>query len=138
MKLVSTLLLVCSLVLVSPSATFSRQSGVSTSQKAIAKIKQKVEKIGLNGNVTAKLASGVEIYGAIKNIEDDRFFVAEIDRLNLAEINYGDVSKIQKGYCEPRPFSNKRSCPSTRSSLIAGAAILGGIIAVVIIFIPKT
>lgn len=130
MKSFITYSLAWCLLLASSAVSFSQQSGTSPAQKSIAKIKQRVEEIGLNGDITVILASGVEIYGSIKNIEDDRFFVAEVDRVNLAEINYGDVKKVRKNY-GGKGISGKRVNP--RTSLIAGAAVLGGIIAIAFI-----
>lgn len=102
------------------------------------KIKRQVEKVGLNGRVTVELASGAKVFGAIKNIEDSSFYVSEADHINLAVINYGDVTKVRKGYCEDRLFGKARSCPSAKRSLITGAALLGGIILAVALSLPKT
>lgn len=125
MKSLVALLLLWCLPLASSPVAFAQQSGTPTAQKSIAKIKQKVEKIGYNRNVTVKLANGEYIHGTIKNIESDRFFVAEVDRVNIAEINYGDVTKLQKGYGSINRLTGKRNnARRERISRIVGIAVL--------------
>lgn len=129
MKSLIALSLAWCLLLVSPPAAFARQGSVSPAQKSVEKIKQKVEKIGNNNNVTVKLASGAYIHGTIKNIESDRFFVAEVDRVNIAEINYGDVTKIQKGYGNVNRITGKRNNARTERIFgVVGLAAVAGLI----------
>ncbi|MCP9493557.1 MAG: hypothetical protein MSG64_03780 [Pyrinomonadaceae bacterium MAG19_C2-C3] len=125
MKSLIALLLTWCLFVASSPVAFAQQGGTSAAQKSIAKIKQKVEKIGYNNNVTVKLANGAYIHGTIKNIESDRFFVAEVDRVNIAEINYGDATKIQKGYGNVNRITGKRNNARTQRILgIVGVAVL--------------
>lgn len=131
MKSLIALSLAWCLLLASPPISFAQQGGTSAAQKSVEKIKQKVEKIGYNNNVTVKLASGLYIHGTLKNIESDRFFVAEVDRVNIAEINYGDVTKIQKGYGNVNRITGKRNNARTERIIgIVGLAAVAGLLIV--------
>ncbi len=132
MKSLIALSLAWCLLLVSPPVAFAQQSGMTAAQKSVAKIKQKVEKIGNNNNVTVKLANGAYIHGTIKNIESDRFFVAEVDRVNIAEINYGDATKIQKGYGNVNRITGKRN--NARTQRVFG--IVGAVAVAALLIIP--
>ena len=133
MKKASVILLAVCVMLMNAQVGLSQQPTAARD-----KIARDVRRIGLNGRVTVTLASNAKVYGEIKNIENGSFYVSEVERINLAVINYDDAKKVHKGYCEPQPFIGSRSCPSKRSSLIAGAAVIGGIILALVVFIPKT
>jgi len=138
MKSLIALSLAWCLLLASPPISFAQQGGMTAAQKSIAKIKQKVIKIGVGEKVTVQLANNAKIYGTVKNIEEDRFYIAEVDRVNLAEINFSDVKKVSERYCPPNLFTGKRDCPSRRNTAIIGIAVAVGSIAAVAYALSQT
>lgn len=125
-------LAICVIVSCTPRAVCQQKTNDKAQQRS-EKIKRKVFDIGLNERVTVRLANNSKVYGAIKNIEEDRFFVAEVDRVNLAEINFNDVVKVYEGYCETNLLTGNRKCPSPRTRKIVSIAAFGGLFALVII-----
>lgn len=96
----------------------------------VQKVKDQVQGIGIGGNITVILPSGKEYYGAISRIESDSFEIAEVDLKQTMTFDYKDVKKARKGYGGKNYAVGKRVNP--RTSLIAGIAVVGGLIGLAI------
>jgi hypothetical protein len=92
------------------------------------KVKQQTVKLGVGKDATVIMMDKSEYYGAIKSVEADRFLLLQVDSKQLIEFRYDKVKKVRKGYGE-KGFAGKRVNP--RTDLIAGAALIGGIILLV-------
>lgn len=68
------------------------------SPSLIQKVKDQVLKIGLGEDVTVRMLSGVEYYGAISKIESDSFEIAEVDLKQMITIDYAAVRKVEGAY----------------------------------------
>jgi DNA-directed RNA polymerase subunit F len=77
-------------------------------ERQIQTVKDYVQKIGQDKNVTVILSSGVEYYGAISKIEPDDFEIAEVDLKQMIAISYADVYIVEKGYGEMNPSTGTR------------------------------
>jgi exopolysaccharide biosynthesis protein len=64
----------------------------------IQRVKDEVQKIGMGEDVTVKMISGLEYYGAISKIEPESFEIAEADLKQMVTITYSEVLKVEKGY----------------------------------------
>jgi small nuclear ribonucleoprotein (snRNP)-like protein len=99
------------------------------------KIKRYIEKYGLSEKVSVRLKNGEELYGTILQINDEDFTISEVDVKQTITIQYKNVKKVWKGY-GGKLITGKRQNP--RKSIWIGLGVLGGLIALVALSIPKT
>jgi hypothetical protein len=112
-----------------PAFCQSPQTNPASSPQ-VQKVKDQVQKIGVAKKVTVILLTGKEYYGAISKIESDSFEITEVDLKQRIAFDYKDVKKARKGYGGWNYFAGKRVNP--RTNLIAGIAVMGGLIGLVI------
>jgi hypothetical protein len=94
------------------------------------KIREGVEKIGISRKITVIFKTGQENYGAVAEIGTDTFQIVEIDQKQKLTIRYDEVKKVRGNY-GGKGFAGKR--PDPRWGLIAGAALIGGLFAIVVL-----
>jgi hypothetical protein len=102
----------------------------------VQKVKDQVQKIGIDEDVTVILLAGKEYYGSITEIEPDSFKIAEVDLKQRMTFDYKDVKKVRKGYGRQNPFNGKRWNP--RVGKIAVIALSAWLIILVVLAVPKT
>lgn len=73
----------------------------------VEKIKSKIEKIGVRGDLTVKLTVGKTYHGFINRIGADDFEIVEIDLKTNLVIRYDSVRKVEDGYGKKGPFGNR-------------------------------
>lgn len=98
------------------------------------KVKQQIEKLKLDAPVTIDLFDSRRFAGTIKSIEADRFLIADVDTKQLVEIQYNQVKKVRKGVGRIAPLTGKRVFPNP----LITAAILAGIVVLIVVSVPKT
>src|SRR5262249_45445061 len=82
----------------------------------IQTVKDYVQKIGQGKKVTVIMFSGVEYYGAIKNVRADGREIAEGELKQLVTIAYADVLKVGRGYSEMNSSGRRQKFPSPQDS----------------------
>jgi len=111
-------------------------SGAAWGQTAQSdKIRQRVGRIGVLGNVTVSMNGGPRIHGSISRIGADDFAVNEIDQRREITIRYVEVRGIREGYGTTRNIRGQRIHPRTR--LIVALAVVGGLLAIVFIAVAS-
>jgi hypothetical protein len=95
-----------------------------------AKIKNRVKSIGIAGRVTVVLTNNNEYYGAIRQIGEDSFQLADVDLKEQITISYDEVKKVISGFGKPNPFNGKRWHPSWH---IAGVAAVIGLTVLIVV-----
>jgi hypothetical protein len=95
------------------------------------KIHMQVDRIGALSPITVQMRDGHEYYGNVGRIDSDQFTVNEVDLRQEVPLRYQDVSKVRAGYGTTRGITGRRIHPRTR--LIVGLAVVGGLIALVLI-----
>jgi hypothetical protein len=103
--------------------------------KQAAKIRSKVEDLGVGHQITVKLKNGDDFHGAVTQIDPTSFAVAEVDLRQMVKFYYGEVKSVRGDY-GPKNVFGQRISPKTQA--IVGASVLGGLIALVLLSIPKT
>jgi hypothetical protein len=83
----------------------------TSNQSSAQRVRKRIESIGLAGRVTVVLNNGNEYYGAVSQISDESFQLADIDLKQQVTISYADVRKIRRGFGNPNPFNGKRWHP---------------------------
>ena len=76
------------------------------------------------------MPDGSEYYGNLKSIDPDSFTIREVDLKREVTLRYVDVKNVLKGY-GGRGFGGRRVYP--RRNLIAGLAIVGGLLVLVFV-----
>jgi hypothetical protein len=102
-------------------------SPLSANSQTPDKIRDDVEKIGISKKITVIFKTGQENSGAVAEIGTDTFQIVEIDQQQKLTIRYDEVKKVRSNY-GGKGFAGKR--PDPRWGLIAGAALIGGLITI--------
>jgi hypothetical protein len=106
-------------------------------------VKDQIQKIGMGEDVTVRLASGLEYYGAISKIEPDSFEIAEVDLKQMVTIVYADVLNVEGGYGAMNPSTGKREKPpnvkppSSRGIWIFAIVSIGAMVGLAVWAIKK-
>lgn len=72
-----------------------------------AKIKTKIENIGVREDITVKLITGKTYHGFVNKIDAEVFEMAEVDLKRNLSIRYDEVKKVESGYGEKGPLGNR-------------------------------
>lgn len=68
------------------------------------KMKRNILKLGVGHQVTAVLKDGIEYHGAITEIGEDSFKLAEVDLKQVFTIRYDNIKKLYRDYGQKDPF----------------------------------
>jgi hypothetical protein len=86
----------------------------SPSSPRIQKVREQVQKIGRDQDVTVILTSDLEYYGMIIKIGTDSFEIDEADLRQIITVPYKDVRDVQKGYSRVDPSTGRRVSNRTK------------------------
>jgi len=95
----------------------------AASDKQTAKIKAKVEKIGIRGDLTVGLGNGKTYHGFVTRIDDELFEMTDVDLKTSATIRYDEVKNIESGYGEKGPLGNRVGKKKRRIGMLIGLAV---------------
>jgi hypothetical protein len=96
-----------------------------------ADIRQQVDKIGLQGNITVYMPNGQEYYGSVSRIGAEDFSVDEVDQRREVPLRYSEVKKVRSGYGTGRAINGKRIHPRKRLWIMV--AVVGGLLTLVFV-----
>jgi hypothetical protein len=88
----------------------------------VEKIKSKIEKIGVRGDLTVRFTNGKTYHGFVSRIGADDFEIVEVDIKTSILIRYDSVKSVEKGYGEKGPLGNR---VSKKGKLIGKVVIIG-------------
>lgn len=97
------------------------------------KLKKKVEDIGIGGKITVIKLNDEKFFGKVNSIEADGFQISEVDSTRTIDFRYVELKKVQKGDGERNLITGKRNNPSAKRGLLYGAALVGGLIVLVVV-----
>ena len=124
-------LLSCCLLTLAP---MQAQPVIPTADQA-TKIWERIFKLGLGHDITVKTVSGVSYHGKISRIDDNEFEIREVDLNQKIRLNYAEVRSVRGDY-GPKNVFGKRHNPRADEVITAGG--LGGILLLILLFVPKT
>ncbi len=102
----------------------------------VEKIRSKIEKIGVRGDLTVKLTDGKKYHGFVNKIGDDDFEMVEIDLKTNIVIRYESVRSVEKGYGKKGPFGHR---PGKKGRRVGNIVMVGlAAFATVIIVVSLT
>ena len=100
-----------------------------------AKVRNDIDKIGLQGNITVYMPTGQEYYGSVSRIGASDFSVDEVDQRREVTLRYGEVKNVRSGYGNGRAINGKRIHP--RKRLWVMVAVVGGLLTVVFVAVAS-
>ena len=103
--------------------------------KDAARLRAKIEDLGVGHRITLKMKNGDYYHGTISKIDSDNFEIAEVDLAQVVKFHYAEVKSLYGSYGEKNVFG-KRQNPKT--GMIVAAGVIGGLMLVVLLSIPKT
>jgi hypothetical protein len=112
------LLLVCGLT----TATIA-QTPPPFLDKDAARMREKIEDLGVGHRLTVKMKNGDYYHGTISKIEPASFEMAEVDLAQVVKFQYAEIKSLYGSYGEKNIFG-KRPNPKT-GSIVALAALAG-------------
>jgi|ERR1041384_4508879 hypothetical protein len=94
--------------------------------KGAARIREKIEDLGVGHRLTVKMKNGDYYHGTISKIEPASFEVAEVDLAQVVKFQYAEIKSLYGSYGEKNLFG-KRPNPKT-GSIIALAAVAAALL----------
>jgi hypothetical protein len=125
------ILLFCSLLM----CASAQSQTVTPTADAATKIWEKVFKLGLGHQITVKTMSGVTYHGQISRIDDNEFEIREVDLNQKVRWYYSEISSVRGDYSRKDVFGRRHN---PRNDQIITAGGVGGIMLLILLFIPKT
>jgi hypothetical protein len=124
-------LLFCLLVTSSQAQSQTKRSSADAAEK----IWEKVFKLGVGHDITVKTVSGTSYHGQISRIDDNEFEIREVDLNQKIRWYYSEIRSVRGDYSSKNIFG-KRHNPRHDEVITAGG--LGGILLLILLFVPKT
>jgi len=103
--------------------------------KEAARIREKIEDLGVGHRLTVKLKNGDHYHGTISKIDSTSFEIAEVDLAQVVKFQYAEIKSLYGSYGEKNVFGKR---PNPKTGIIVGAAVLGGLMLLVALSVPKT
>ena len=100
--------------------------------KEAARIREKIEDLGVGHRLTVKMKNGDYYHGTISKIDPASFEIAEVDLAQVVKFQYAEIKSLYGSYGE-KNFFGKRPNPK-RSSIIA-LGVLAGVLIVPILLV---
>ena len=90
--------------------------------KDAARVRQKIEDLGVGHRLTVKLKNGDYYHGTISKMEPASFEIAEVDLSQVVKFQYAEIKSLYGSYGEKNVFG-KRPNPKTSSYIALGALV---------------
>jgi hypothetical protein len=103
--------------------------------KDSARIRQKIEDLGVGHRLTVKMKNGDYYHGTISKMDSAGFEMAEVDLAQVVKFQYAEIKSLYGSYGEKNVLG-KRPNPKTGIFVLAG--VMAGLIVAVALSIPKT
>ena len=100
-------ILLCQIISLLFASSLAVAAQTQTPADQTAKIKIRVEKIGVGSDITVKLTAGKTYHGLVNKIEDATFEITEVDLKTSLTIRYVEVKKVESGYGPKGAFGNR-------------------------------
>ncbi len=114
----------------------ANQSQTGQIQNAkMEKLKKRVEKIGVGGEITVIRLDKQDFYGQVSNIEADGFQIDEVDSKQIINFKYAEIKEIKTGDGGKSLITGKRT--NHKNGLLISAAIFGTLFVLLVVALSK-
>ena len=96
---------------------------------AVDKVKAQARDLPTGGKVTINMLDGAQYCGTVASIDPESVTIHEVDLQKDLTLRYEEIQRVRKDYGR-KGFGGRRVYP--RTNRIAGLAILGGLLIIVI------
>jgi hypothetical protein len=103
--------------------------------KDAARIREKIEDLGVGHRLTIKMKNGDYYHGTISKIDAAGFEMAEVDLAQVVKFQYAEIKSLYGSYGEKNVFGKR---PNPKTGIFVFAGVMAGLITVVLLSIPKT
>jgi len=103
--------------------------------KDAARIREKIEDLGVGHRLTLKMKNGDYYHGTISKIEAANFEMAEVDLAQVVKFQYAEIKSLYGSYGEKNVFGKR---PNPKTSIFVVAGVMAGLMVLVALTIPKT
>jgi len=103
--------------------------------KDAARIRQKIEDLGVGHRLTVKMKNGDYYHGTISQMDSASFEMAEVDLAQVVKFQYAEIKSLYDSYGEKNVFGKR---PNPKRSGIIAAGVVGGLMLLVLLTVPKT
>jgi hypothetical protein len=103
--------------------------------KDAARIRQKIEDLGVGHRLTVKLKNGDYYHGTISKMDPASFEMAEVDLAQVVKFQYAEIKSLYGSYGEKNVFGKR---PNPKTGIYVFAGVMAGLIVAVALAIPKT
>lgn len=103
--------------------------------KDAARIREKIEDLGVGHRLTLKMKNGDYYHGTISKIEPAGFEMAEVDLAQVVKFQYAEIKSLYGSYGEKNVFGKR---PNPKTGIFVFAGVMAGLIVAVVLSIPKT
>ena len=103
--------------------------------KDAARIREKIEDLGVGHRLTVKLKNGDHYHGTISKIEPASFEIAEVDLARVVKFQYAEIKSLYGSYGEKNVFGKR---PNPKTGIFVFAGVMVGLVVMVALAIPKT
>jgi hypothetical protein len=124
-------LLFCLLATCSPGQSQTKTSTVDQAEK----IWETVFKLGVGHDVTVKTISGSTYHGQISRVADNEFEIRDVDLTQKIRWYYSEVKSVRGDYGSKDIFGKRHNHWNDQ---IITAGGIGGIMLLILLFVPKT
>jgi len=103
--------------------------------KEAARIREKIEDLGVGHRLTVKLKNGDHYHGTISKIDSASFEIAEVDLAQVVKFQYAEIKSLYGSYGEKNVFGKR---PNPKTGIFVFAGVMAGLVVMVALAIPKT
>ncbi len=100
--------------------------------KDAARIREKIEDLGVGHRLTVKIKNGDYYHGTISKIEPASFEIAEVDLAQVVKFQYAEIKSLYGSYGEKNIFGKR---PNPKKSSFIALGVLAGLLIVPIIMV---
>jgi hypothetical protein len=103
--------------------------------KDAARIREKIEDLGVGHRLTIKMKNGDYYHGTISKIDSASFEMAEVDLAQVVKFQFAEIKSLYGSYGEKNVFGKR---PNPKTGIFVFAGVMAGLMVAVALSIPKT
>jgi hypothetical protein len=100
--------------------------------KDAARIREKIEDLGVGHRLTVTMKNGDHYHGTISKIEPASFEVAEVDLAQVVKFQYAEIKSLYGSYGEKNVFGKR---PNPKKSSFIALGVLAGVLILPILLV---